>query len=273
MGKRRRRRNRDSWWLRQYGGMPAWGLVAAAAVVLGAGAWALSSIPDAVEADPTRTARPVEPIVAPTRTPLPPMQLPQDAQVLAIGDSFVEGFGANDPAQEGWVPLVADAMGWDVMVNGRGGTGYLWGGGDNGDAGMQYINRVREFAADNAIQPDLVLLQGGPNDYRFEINDLRTAVGDTIRATKEAWPDAEIVVVGIAAPGQSGRNLRPYNTAILDAARFNEVRTIDVTQRGWVTGSDSADLTAEDGGHLNTAGYALLAEHITTVFRDEWSAG
>jgi lysophospholipase L1-like esterase len=273
MGKRGRRSRRDAWWRQSVGGITVGALLAVvgafALVVAGVALFSLRpTASDAATPEYTPRTYSFETEEPSKREPL---VLPENPQVLIVGDSYVQGYGADDEKTQGWAPLVAASLGWDATVDGIGGTGWIWGGGSDGTLGQQYINRINAFAQDSEIAPDMVVFQGGPNDYRSTFTEVSNAVVATVDATRAAWPDAEIVIVGIAAPGQTGLNLAPMNSTVILAAGRADARSINVINDHVFTTKNSAGFTAPDGGHPNTAGYAFLAEYITTVFQG-WSS-
>lgn len=189
------------------------------------------------------------------------LEIPEAAEVVIIGDSYTLGTGAADRPTGGWAPRVAAAEGWNATIRGIGGTGFTWGGGTDGTDGDQFINRVNELAADPAIAPDLVIIQGGQNDYRATPDELEAATTETVTAAKAAWPEAEMVVFGPTAPkplvDSLGRMSRPIGRGAVAAGAFY----IDPITEGWITDENSPGFDF-DKAHVNDAGHEYLASRF-----------
>ena len=179
--------------------------------------------------------------------------VPEGAEVLILGDSYTQGFGSDDETAEGYAYVLAESMGWDATVDGVGGSGFTW-----GDANS-YPSRIPTHAA---LSPDLVILQGGQNDFRAEPVELRGAVTESINLVESLWPDAQILIIGPAAPEPLGSNLAPTSEAIGAAARAQNVPYIDPVTADWFTDANSPEYAYEDGAHLNTEGHAYMASRI-----------
>ena len=77
--------------------------------------------------------------------------------MLIFGDSWTYGSAANAP-ELGYAYVLGGTLGWETIVNGVRGSGYLKPGLDGGTFGE------RIAALDPALDPDLVIVQGSIND-------------------------------------------------------------------------------------------------------------
>lgn len=117
--------------------------------------------------------------------------------VLVIGDSYAAGTGASKP-ERSWVSLLADAEGWTVTNDARGGTGYL-----NEVTANAKLACGRKFcpnygdvlALASGEDPDVVLVSGGRNDLSHELPSVRAAVTAFYHAARKTFPDAEVLAV------------------------------------------------------------------------------
>lgn len=80
---------------------------------------------------------------------------------IILGDSFTEGTGATAGASSAWTRSFQETLGWDdVWASGDGSTGYL----SPGVAGrVKFRDRVIHDVI--GYNPDVVVVQGGINDY------------------------------------------------------------------------------------------------------------
>jgi hypothetical protein len=215
-------------------------------------------------ADAPPVAAPEDAVVAPA-----PLLLPEQPRVLVFGDSWVYGSAATEPTK-GFAYLLRDVAGWDTVVDGVRGSGYLKDGIDGPSYG------VRISALDPALAPDLVILEGSINDRRLHpagYAEAVTAAWDTLVAI---YPSAQIVVLG---PAPQVLPIEPATARIdRDLATFAAERGwwyVSPIAEGWITESNYLDVidTSEFGrDHPSTPGHAYLAERVAeaiTALRGE----
>ncbi|MBD7957128.1 SGNH/GDSL hydrolase family protein [Microbacterium sp. Sa4CUA7] len=188
-----------------------------------------------------------------------PLALPPAPRVLVFGDSWTYGSAATDPT-DGYAYVIGEQLGWDVVVAGVRGSGYLKPGLDGGS----YGERIADL--DPTLHPDLVIVQGSINDRRLPADGYREAVTAAWDDLAARYPDARIVILGPAP------QVLPVEaaTARIDA----DLREL-AGSRGWWYLSPVADewITAEDylevidtsdvgRDHPSTAGHAFLASRL-----------
>ncbi|WP_083510435.1 SGNH/GDSL hydrolase family protein [Pseudarthrobacter sulfonivorans] len=215
-------------------------------------------------ATPTATATPA-PTVAATAQQLK-IQLPAQPVLLILGDSYTAGDGADQPDQ-GWAYVVANALGYPTNIDGVGGTGFAWGGGEQDNLAQEYEVRLQEIAANPTFVPNVLILQGGQNDALITSPDeIQTATAQTIEAARTLWPGVQVVVLGPSAPHPLAEELQGANSAVRAGAAAAGAPFIDAYEAGWFTGANSPGFDF-DGAHPNTAGHAHLAEK----FLESWA--
>ena len=188
--------------------------------------------------------------------------LPEDPRLLILGDSYTLGSNA-DPRTEGYAYLVANALGWPSEVDGMGGTGFTWGGGTEGDRGDDYTSRINRRAEAGGFIPNVLLLQGGQNDYRANPAGVFDQVTRTIRAAQAAWPGVQIIVMGPSQPMPGGALLQRVSSPIGRSAAAAQVSFISPLDSKWFTEQNSPEFSADAGGtHLNNAGHVYMAERV-----------
>ena len=189
------------------------------------------------------------------------IEVPADPNLLIMGDSYTQGFGAADEAAQGWAPLVREGLGWNGTIDGIGGTGWTWGGADDGIDPNKYTDRIARLASDG-YTPNVIIFQGGQNDYRVPFAEITDTVANTIDQARTAWPGVQVIVMGPSAPMPLGETTLGANNAIVAGALRANAAIINPLARQWFTAENSPLYAFADGAHLNTAGHRYLADKV-----------
>lgn len=191
-----------------------------------------------------------------------PFVAPANPHVFILGDSYTQGVGTTDYARKNWARLVTDRLGWNAEIDGVGGTGWTWGGGANGTNGDDYLTRLKE-AGKRGVDPDVVIIQGGQNDYRkAESPDLPAAVRASIDLARQQWPAAAVIVFGPEAPQPLFDRLSSISGVIGDTATTAGAVYISPSAGLWITEENSPKFDAGDGSQLNDAGHQYTADRF-----------
>lgn len=218
-------------------------------------------------ATPTATAAPAPTPTATATAQQPGIELPAEPVLLILGDSYTAGVGAGRPDQ-GWANLVAGQLGHPTNIDGVPGTGFAWGGGAQDELAGEYEVRLRDIAANPAFVPNILILQGGQNDSQIpNLDEVEAATAQTIEAARRFWPGVQVVVLGPSAPQPFAEELRGVNSAVRAGAAAASAPYIDAFEAGWFTSANSPNFDF-DGGHVNTAGHAYIAEK----FLESWAS-
>lgn len=199
----------------------------------------------------------------PPSNPPPPaaMSIPTDSQVLFIGDSFTEGYGADDKETRGFAPRLAALRGWNsTRIDGIGLTGFLRPG-HVAEAQNTYGQRLERLHRSGDFVPNLIIIQGGLNDSRYGSLQLTIAVRDTLRAAKDLWPGVQLLLIG---PITHQPSLSPINAAYKRGALIADVPYIDANSRPIISKEESENFTIEDRWHPNDAGHQIVADVLST---------
>lgn len=192
--------------------------------------------------------------------------LPSEPAVLVIGDSYTEGIGASRP-DRGWVRIVAETLSWNITIDAVGGTGFAQGTLANGRTDLAFRQRMDAHRASDR-DFDLVVLQGGLNDYFVPHRaEVATVVG-AVEAAREHWPDAAIVIFGPVEPLGGGVRHSARADAVREGAEESDAVYIDpASPSPWFTQRNSARFDSGDGLHVNDAGHAYLAARFAAALQ------
>ncbi len=163
--------------------------------------------------------------------------------VVVIGDSYAQGLGLDRPV-ESWPSRLPGR----VHVDGFAGSGFSRQA--SPCRGEAFADRV---AAAVRADPDLVVVEGGLNDY-----DVRSpAVEAGVDRLLDALAGHRVLLVGpVGAPARAAQVPR-VDRLLAAAARGHGVRYLGMT------GLDPAYLP--DGLHLTTAGHRELGDAVARV--------
>ena len=186
---------------------------------------------------------------------------PNGLPVMAVvGASFTAGTGPGNAALS-WAVLLAKTLGWNAVVDGVPGAGYVRpGAGHQGPVARQL---AREDL--RALDPGLVVVQAGHDDSGVPTSLERQRVGQAIDAIRAAAPRARIAVLTVFAP-QSGPTaaLSLVNDVIIAAARAADPHVIVMNPLG---GGWRFQRAARGGLHPSAAGDAWIAAEVASILR------
>ncbi|MCX5041696.1 SGNH/GDSL hydrolase family protein [Aldersonia sp. NBC_00410] len=203
------------------------------------------------------------------RSSLPVAASPPAA--LFIGDSFT---ATADLGEMSYACMAATEMGWKCDLAALPGTGYFSGGSANrfvvnpytGQRTTSYSERITELATTN--RPDYVVLDGGRNDVFAPASVVYGEMVNTLARAREAWPDAQIVLV------RPRELVRPADDLGYDDAFFARLGA-EPAARGVVfvdpladprfERADTSQLVGADGRHPNQEGTDEMGAALVTA--------
>lgn len=187
-----------------------------------------------------------------------------NADVLVFGDSWTYGTAASE-RENGYAYRLAGLGGWHVTVAGEPASGYL----RQGMWGRTFGERIAVL--DEAIDPDLVVLQGSINDRILPARGYRDAVDEAWDAMAEKFPDAEMLVLGPAPqvlPVE--RATARIDRDLAELAGERGWRYVSPVADEWITPDNYLDvIDTSDAGkdHPSDAGHRYLAEQVAAAVR------
>jgi acyl-CoA thioesterase I len=181
-------------------------------------------------------------------------------RLAIVGASFTAGVGSG-PGRS-WAVLLARHLGWDAVVDGVPGAGYVRAGaGRPGSRGPVAAEIAR--AGLRALQPSLVIVQAGHDDIGVPPALERRRVEQAVGVIRAEAPRAKIVLLTVF-PGRSHRGASRTDRAIVAAARAADpaVIIIDPLAGGWRYAH------VRDGLHPTAAGSAWIAGRVATILSE-----
>jgi acyl-CoA thioesterase I len=191
--------------------------------------------------------------------------VPADGAVRAyfFGDSIMSGTGAS-PIRPVMARVAADRLGWDVEVDGWGGTGYTTTGRSPG-----YLDRLRRPGALSG-RYDVVLLEGGTNDARVGSTpgQIEAAVREVVAEVRRRQPQAQVVLMGAYDPPGSVDLRRSVADAVVRQVAVDlGLAFFSPLSGGWHTGQDPDRFLHADRLHPDEDGYAVMGERLAEELR------
>jgi lysophospholipase L1-like esterase len=174
-------------------------------------------------------------------------------RALMVGDSILEGAGAK-PRRPVMARVAGRLLGWELDVDGIGGTGYV----NSGRApGNTYLERL---ARTDLSGYDVVVVEGGHNDWRADPGLVADRVREVVAHVRRRAPEAQLVLVGAYDP--PGVRLRgPVDRVVASVAAEQDVPFTSPISGGWAEGVPSRFLSG-DRLHPSTWGYGVLGKRL-----------
>lgn len=162
-----------------------------------------------------------------------------------LGDSYLMGDGLADRT-DGWAYHIGKSRGWSTRADGISSTGYTNGG---FCGGQTYFDRVGALLA---VHPQILIIEGGLNDWQATKADIGAAASKTIGAFSKV---RRVIVIGpVNAPSRKER-LPDVDSALKEAAESHGAEYISAL--GW-----NLEFLP-DNLHLTAAGHARFAELVS----------
>ncbi|MET9341552.1 SGNH/GDSL hydrolase family protein [Nonomuraea sp. NPDC003804] len=180
--------------------------------------------------------------------------------MMVVGDSFTVGSGPVHP-WETYATEAARRLGWQPVVAGAGGTGFV----NPGRVGRSF---AQSFTAELAWRPapDVLIISGGHNDHRWAASSVRRAAARLVGSVKAVWPSTRIVMIGPIWIDRAPRKAYLVRDALADVAGREQVTFLDPLRQRWISG-DRADVLLPDGVHPTLEGHDRLAQWLVNALR------
>jgi GDSL-like Lipase/Acylhydrolase family len=183
--------------------------------------------------------------------------------LLVIGDSYAAG--QYDPTVTTYPIRVGEQMGWNVVTDASGGTGYLREVTEGLKPGEPVHQALpRRLDGDKVIpHVDYIIIDAGRNDYGLPTSELGSTADDYITKVHSMWPNATTVVMYPSfATGDMASQYPEFAAVLSQAASDVGAYVIDPVGQGWYRDIDLAPLLWKDHVHLNNNGQFYYAGKI-----------
>lgn len=198
-----------------------------------------------------------------------PVSLLQDVQgpprVLVIGDDFAAGAGASSTSRGFARRLVAE-LDAPYVIDAQPNTGFV-ARGDEAGVDNSFPARARRIIQEDGPEPDLIVVEGGHEDFLASPGRLQDAAEQVARRLTDAYPDAQVVLMGTTRAVPENQVLVPLHDSIRAGAQAAGVPFIDPVAENWITADNTGELISGDLFHPNDAGHELWAERLLQDLR------
>lgn len=209
---------------------------------------------------------------APTeRTQSSPAARPAAARspvVVFLGDSYTAG-GTYAPPQRTYAAGTAHLLGWQVVIGGRAGTGFVAPGRTKEPFQLSFERQLAWRPA-----PDLVIVAGGHNDRKAPLFQTAAAARSLLARITATWPKTPVVVIGpFWGTGRPTTKILAIRDVLQTVAGEVRYPFIDPLAEKWITGSqrkgtgNAARYILRDQIHPNTAGHHYFAARLAAHLR------
>jgi lysophospholipase L1-like esterase len=195
---------------------------------------------------------------APVRAPI----------VMFLGDSYTVGDRETSPERT-YAADTARDLGWQVIVGGLGGTGFVAPG-----AAKEPFDVLFERQLAWRPAPDLLIFSGGHNDSEYAPSTVAAAAANLFTRVQRLWPGTRLLLIGpMAGTGAPDPSILEIRDALQTTASLSKVPFIDPLAAQWITG-DGKERTGNaklfiqpDGVHPNETGHRYLATRLVSDLR------
>ncbi|MGK5553008.1 SGNH/GDSL hydrolase family protein [Actinomadura kijaniata] len=188
--------------------------------------------------------------------------------VMFLGDSYTVGERGSLP-ENTYAAATARLLGWQVIIGGRGGTGFVATGGRGQPFPLLFESQLGWRPA-----PDLLIVSGGHNDWKYPPPQVAAGARELLQRARQRWPGTRLVLIGPIwgsdrppAPALANRD------ALRAVAGELGVPFIDPIASRWITGSratgtgNAPEFIRPDGVHPTVAGHRHLAARLAGELR------
>jgi lysophospholipase L1-like esterase len=198
---------------------------------------------------PARTAPRREPARAPV--------------VMFLGDSYTAG-SRGSTSTTTYAADTARILGWQVIVGGRGGTGFATPGRVREPFPMLFDQQLAWRPA-----PDMLIVSGGHNDRLKPPDQVAVAARDLLSRVKARWPGTHLVLVGpMWGTGTPEPSVLAIRDALEGVAHELGIPFIDPLREQWITGDrrdgtgNAAEYILSDRVHPTPEGHRYIAGRL-----------
>lgn len=186
-----------------------------------------------------------------------PIPTVQDT-LIAIGDSYFEGFRTTTPATDSMIAVASRLLGLTCHNFAVGGTGFHNGDTTGDNTFSKQLNKAAAQITDKT-RVKYVVIGGGRNDPdSLTYND----VADTLTKAKQLFPDSEICFIPMLWDSTYPTGKSHNYSTMLNAGNYTDTWTVrDAPSWGLYRDTEMADI------HPNTNGAARYGHYIANILK------
>ncbi|MBC6460361.1 SGNH/GDSL hydrolase family protein [Actinomadura sp. HBU206391] len=187
--------------------------------------------------------------------------------VMILGDSYTAGIPGTPPTAT-YAADVARTLGWQIIIAGYRGTGFV----APGRIGKTFPMLFDEELAWRPA-PDMVIVAGGHNDWPHDPQLVTASARQLLTKIRQQWPSTRLLLTGPMWGGDPRREALRVRDALKGVASELQVPFIDPLQEKWITGNvrrrtgTARTYIRRDGVHPNAAGNRYFADRFVTDLR------
>jgi len=173
-----------------------------------------------------------------------------------LGASYTAGVGP-DSSSLAWSVLLARKLGWNAVIDGDSGAGYVSTGSGHRGPVLRMLARIGL----QALDPSLVVLQFGHDDIGVPAGTERTAVKRTIATVRAEVPKARVALITVFTGPGSQAGARRTDRVIVSAAKAADPNAIiiDPLTGHWIY------QRAHHGLHPSAAGDRWIEQKVAGI--------
>lgn len=178
--------------------------------------------------------------------------------LIAIGDSYFEGFRTTTPATDSMIAVASRLLGLTCHNFAVGGTGFHNGDTTGDNTFSKQLNKAAAQITDKT-SVKYVVIGGGRNDP----NSLTyNEVADTLTKAKTLFPDSEICFIPMLWDSSYPTGKSHNYSTMLNAGNYTDTWTVqDAPSWGLYRDNEMTDI------HPNTAGSARYGHYIANILK------
>lgn len=192
------------------------------------------------------------------------LQIPNTQDILiAIGDSYFEGFRTTTPATDSMIAVASRLLGLTCHNFAVGGTGFHNGDTTGDNTFSKQLNKAAAQITDKT-NVKYVVIGGGRNDPdTLTYNE----VADTLTKAKQLFPDSEICFIPMLWDSTYPTGKSHNYSTMLNAGNYTDTWTVqDAPSWGLYRDTEMTDI------HPNTNGAARYGHYIANILKHHLTA-
>lgn len=189
--------------------------------------------------------------------------------VMILGDSYTVGERGVRP-ETTYASAAARLLGWQVVLGGRGGTGFV----KTTSSGRDTFLQLFESQLGWRPAPDMLLVSGGHNDWKAPPAEVAAAAHVVLERARQRWAGTRLVLMGpLWGDGSPPQRALAVRDALRGLAVQLGIPFIDPIAGRWITGGrfpgmgNALRYIKRDGTHPTPAGHRYLATRLAEDIR------